>query len=78
MYDRERVSDERLRGFVEYPANWMRADYFKSVAAELLDARDRIARAVEALDYQHIEGAGGVGYVLAVDEARALLTGDES
>jgi hypothetical protein len=73
MPDREHVSDERLRDILARTSSGVVASAF----TELLDTRARIARALEALDYQHIEGACGVGYAYAVYEARAILTGDE-
>jgi hypothetical protein len=50
MSDRERVSDERLRGLVQTSPRWIPSVRLTaSLAAELLDARDRIARAVEVV-----------------------------
>jgi hypothetical protein len=87
--DRERVSDERLRAILNFAgdaadnvpgalgayADAMSIEVTLSVFAELLDARDRIARAVDEL-----RGADAARYWGARDgiaHAIAILTGDE-
>jgi hypothetical protein len=51
MSDRERVSDERLREIGdEQKLTWGGLEEYWDLAVDLLDARDRIARAAEALE----------------------------
>jgi hypothetical protein len=70
MSDRERVSDERLRAIAETHAT---ADVVLSLAAELLDARDRIARAGAVLE---VSPWHSTTTFCTVCHARAILTGD--
>jgi hypothetical protein len=67
MSDRERVSDDRLRVMALYEEN-----VHGDIADELVNARDRIARAAEALEGDWLRS----GASIAVERARAILTGD--
>ena len=74
----DRVSDERLRGIVTaeeweiFPCTTTRV-----VAAELLDARDRIARALKEAGRMYCDCIDGYP-TCPVHNIRAILTGDES